>query len=59
MTQEYHEKFLCILVADVFQLYLAIGLSLLCNTFMLPPNNKRKVPANNQNLERDPLSDEP
>ena len=45
-----------IFVVNVFQLYLAIGWSCQCNIFMVHSNNERKLPANNQNLERTPLN---
>ena len=39
----------------VFRLYLAIRLSFQCKIFHGPSNNKRKLPANNQKLERGPF----
>ena len=44
-----------LLTVNVFQLYLAIVLSFNVIFSLVPSNNKRKLPANNQNLERDPL----
>ena len=43
-----------IVVVNVFQLCFAIGLSFQCNIFfMVLSINKRKLPTNNQSLEKD------
>ena len=61
ITQQYHEKFVYILAAViVLSMFLSFTLRLVCHFkvifFMFPSNNKRKLPANKQNLKRDPLS---
>ena len=45
-----------IAVAYVFQVNFAICLWFNVIFFMVPSNNERKLPANNQNLEKDPLN---
>ena len=59
-TQQYHGMFVYIVavlmvIVNVFQLYLAVDYSFNVIFFMVFSNNKRKLPANNQNLEMDPL----